>query len=82
MKFSKTDATSYGYRTMHQILIKEGYKIGVNKVHKLMKLLEEEKGIKPISKKIDTEKEPIQHSHIFTIWLWLNLLINYDIRGI
>lgn len=60
----KTDATSYGYRTMHQILIKEGYKIGVNKVHKLMKLLEEEKGIKPISKKIDTEKEPIQHSHI------------------
>lgn len=58
------NATAYGYRTMHQLLVKEGYKIGVNKVHKLMKLLEEQKGVKPISKKIDTEKEPIQHSHI------------------
>lgn len=58
------NATAYGYRTMHQLLIKEGYKIGVNKVHKLMKLLEE-KGLKPLPKETDTKaKELIQHSHI------------------
>lgn len=61
----QTNQASYGYRTMHQLLIKEGYKIGVNKVHKLIKLLEEEKGIKPSSKKVDaTKHESLQHSHI------------------
>lgn len=60
----QTNAASYGYRTMHQLLIKEGYKIGVNKVHKLIKQLEEQ-GIKPSCKKVDaTTKESIQHSHI------------------
>lgn len=61
----QTNQASYGYRTMHQLLIKEGYKIGVNKVHKLIKLLEEEKGIKPSSQKVDASKnESMQHSHI------------------
>lgn len=61
--FQTNEASSYGYRTMHQLLIKEGYKIGVNKVHKLIKLLEEQKGIKPSSKKVDTLKpKSIQHS--------------------
>jgi len=33
-------SSAYGYRMMHQQLIKEGYRIGVNKVHKLMKMME------------------------------------------
>ncbi len=61
----QTNTTSYGYRTMHQVLIKEGYKIGVNKVHKLIKIVEAEKGVKQTSKKVDTAtNESIQHSHI------------------
>ncbi len=61
----QTHTTSYGYRTMHQVLVQEGYKIGVNKVHKLIKIVDAEKGIKQTSKKADaTTNELIQHSHI------------------
>jgi len=35
-----TTSSSYGYRMMHQQLVNEGYHIGVNKVHKLMKMME------------------------------------------
>lgn len=59
----QTSAVSYGYRTMHQALVKEGYKIGVNKVHKLMKTLEEENGIKQPSKAPSTQ-EATPYSHI------------------
>ena len=60
----QTQKVAYGYRSMHQELIKEGYKIGVNKVHKLIKLVEETKDIKQSSKHMDAANELIQHSHI------------------
>ncbi len=47
-----TISSSYGYRMMHQQLIEEGYHIGVNKVHKLMKLME----LQPKQKNDDQNK--------------------------
>lgn len=36
----QSEESYLGYRKMHQQLLKEGYKIGVNKVHKLLKILQ------------------------------------------
>ncbi len=47
--------SSKGYRAMHQKLIEEGFKIGVNKVHKLMKILEEQNAL---SRSSNYENQP------------------------
>jgi len=57
------DVTSYcGYRMMHQYLLEEGYKIGINKVHKLMKILEEQGELKQKSS-VETTNGTTNYSH-------------------
>ena len=57
------EATSYcGYRMMHQQLLAEGYKIGINKVLKLMKALEEQGDFKQKSS-LDATNDTTNYSH-------------------
>lgn len=57
------ETTSYcGYRMMHQHLLNEGFKIGINKVHKLMKLLEEKGELKQ-KNTLDATNDTAKYSH-------------------
>lgn len=64
LEILQTAQGACGYRKVHQQLLKDGHKIGVNKVHKLMKMAETEANALPTSNRHSLQNDPLASTHL------------------